>query len=192
MVQPEQQNRTGKRPRPCSDWMTLWSLRAGVDAISQKNDAQMRPASCPPPDDSRSPIHIHRYVRPRCISANSGDTGYFGGELGRVMPARVRFKSFKVAPGIKFRVNAKSTGVTVGGKGVHHTVNSSGRRTVTVRVPGTLLSVQNVSGTRRTAPTRTSVPTPRPAASRAVAASKPGLFAPKGEKQLYQILATDG
>src|ERR1700683_537252 len=153
----------------------------------------MRPAGCPTPDDAGSPIHMPRYIKPRCISCNSEDAGSFGRELGGVMPTRVRFsKSFKVAPGVKFRVNAKSTSVTVGGKGVHHTVNSNGRRTTTVRVPGTPLSVQNVSGTRRTASTRTSAPTPRPAASRAIAASKPGLFAPKGEKQLYQILATDG
>jgi hypothetical protein len=109
------------------------------------------------------------------------------------MPARIRAsKSFRVAPGVKFRVNAKSTSVTVGGKGIHYTVNSSGRRTTTVKVPGMPLSAQDVTRTPRAASTRTSLPTPRPAASRAVPTSKPGLFAPKGERQLYQILATDG
>lgn len=52
-------------------------------------------------------------------------------------------KSFKVAPGVRVRLNAKSTSVTLGGKGARYTVNSSGRRTTTVRVAG--VSVQNAS-----------------------------------------------
>ena len=37
-------------------------------------------------------------------------------------------KSFKVAPGVKFNVNKKSVGVTVGTKGAHYTVNSKGTK----------------------------------------------------------------
>jgi hypothetical protein len=37
-------------------------------------------------------------------------------------------KSFKVAPGVRVRVNAKSTSVTLGGKGARYTVNSKGRQ----------------------------------------------------------------
>ena len=55
-------------------------------------------------------------------------------------------KSFKVAPGVRVRVNDKSTSVSVGGKGIGYTVNSKGRRTATVKVPGTGVSVQNVLG----------------------------------------------
>ena len=55
-------------------------------------------------------------------------------------------KSFKIAPGVKFNVNKKSVGMTFGGKGVHYTVNSSGRRTTSVGVPGTGLYYQSVSG----------------------------------------------
>ena len=46
-------------------------------------------------------------------------------------------KSFKVAPGVRFRVNAKSTSISFGGKGMRYTVNSKGQRTATVGVPGT-------------------------------------------------------
>lgn len=92
-------------------------------------------------------------------------------------------KSFKVAPGVRVRVNAKSTSVTLGGKGARYTVNSRGRRTATVRVAG--VSVQNTSGTRGA--------TRAPQAARPATASgpvaKPGLFAPKGEKRLYAALA---
>jgi hypothetical protein len=108
-------------------------------------------------------------------------------------------KSFKVAPGVRVRVNAKSTSVTLGGKGARYTVNSKGRRTATARVPGTGMSVQHTSGTRRNTPSRrTAAPQPAwakpaPPAVRARSAppavSKPGLFAPNGEKRLYNILA---
>ena len=46
-------------------------------------------------------------------------------------------KSFKVAPGVKVNLNKKSTSVTFGGKGVHKTYSSSGKRTTSVGIPGT-------------------------------------------------------
>jgi hypothetical protein len=102
-------------------------------------------------------------------------------------------KSFKVAPGVRFRVNAKSTSVSFGGKGMRYTVNSKGRRTTTARIPGTGLSVQQVSGTRRNAPRQhVSKPPPLQNVVAAQASPKPTLFAPKGEKRLYKILATNG
>ena len=59
----------------------------------------------------------------------------------------MRFKkSKKIAPGIKLNVSNKSVGVSVGGKGVHHSVSSSGRKTTTVSAPGTGLSYVKTSG----------------------------------------------
>ena len=55
-------------------------------------------------------------------------------------------KSFKIAPGVKVNFNKKSTGVTFGGKGFHYTVNSKGKRTKTVGIPGTGLSYSTSSG----------------------------------------------
>ena len=46
-------------------------------------------------------------------------------------------KSVKLAPGVKLNFNKKSTGITFGGKGVHYTINSKGRKTASVGVPGT-------------------------------------------------------
>ena len=54
-------------------------------------------------------------------------------------------KSFKVAPGVKLNLNKKSASVTFGGKGFHHTLNSSGRKTTSVGIPGTGLYYQDVS-----------------------------------------------
>lgn len=45
-------------------------------------------------------------------------------------------KSFKIAPGIRFNLNKKSAGISIGGKGVHYTLNTSGKRTVSAGIPG--------------------------------------------------------
>lgn len=49
-------------------------------------------------------------------------------------------KSFKIAPGIRLNVSNKSTGLSFGGKGLRYSINSSGRRTTSVGIPGTGLS----------------------------------------------------
>jgi len=87
------------------------------------------------------------------------------------------------------RVNAKSTSVSLGGKGMRYTVNSKGRRTATARVPGTGMSVQHTSAARKNPPRRAVAPQASRATSAPAAPPKPGLFASKGEKRLYGILA---
>ncbi|WP_287492717.1 DUF4236 domain-containing protein [Sellimonas sp.] len=49
-------------------------------------------------------------------------------------------KSFKIAPGVKLNLNKNSHSFTFGGKGAHYTINSKGKRTKTVGIPGTGLS----------------------------------------------------
>ena len=100
-------------------------------------------------------------------------------------------KSFKVAPGIRFRVNAKSTSVSVGGKGMRYTVNSKGTRTATVKVPGTGVSVQQVSRTQKSIPQQ-HLSEPAPNVITRQSMPKPDPSAPKGEKRLYKILTTKG
>ena len=51
-------------------------------------------------------------------------------------------KSFKIAPGVRVNVGKKSVGISAGVKGAHVSVNSSGRKTTTVGIPGTGLSYQ--------------------------------------------------
>lgn len=58
-------------------------------------------------------------------------------------------KSFKAAPGVKINVNKKSVGVTLGTRGAHYTINSKGKRTATVGIPGTGLSYTTTSGGRK-------------------------------------------
>ena len=55
-------------------------------------------------------------------------------------------KSIKIGSGAKLNINKKSVGMSVGGKGARYTVNSSGRRTKSVGIPGTGLSYVSTSG----------------------------------------------
>lgn len=58
-------------------------------------------------------------------------------------------KSFKIAPGIKFNVNKKSVGFTFGKRGAYFTVNSKGKRTTSIGIPGTGLSYTTSSGGKK-------------------------------------------
>ncbi len=46
-------------------------------------------------------------------------------------------KRFKLAPGLKFNINKKSLGLTLGTRGANLTYNTKGQRTASVGLPGT-------------------------------------------------------
>lgn len=58
-------------------------------------------------------------------------------------------KSIKLGGGAKLNIGKKSVGFSVGGKGARYSVNSSGRRTKSVGIPGTGLSYVSTSGGRK-------------------------------------------
>lgn len=59
----------------------------------------------------------------------------------------IRFrKSFKIAPGIRLNLNKKSAGITFGTRGAHYTLNTKGKKTASVGIPGTGLSYTSTSG----------------------------------------------
>jgi len=97
-------------------------------------------------------------------------------------------KSMKVAPGVRLSVSKSGVGASVGGKGGRYSVHSSGRRTTTVGsgiVPGVYYqssksggSSRSGSGSRAAAQQQMAPPPPK----------KPGMFAPKGEKELYKAI----
>lgn len=69
----------------------------------------------------------------------------------------IRFrKSFKVAPGVKVNLNKKSSSVTFGGKGAHYTINSKGKRTTSVGIPGTGLYYTDTSTNKQSKQTKQS------------------------------------
>jgi len=114
-------------------------------------------------------------------------------------------RSFSIVPGVKFRLNKRSVGLTLGKGPFHYTVNSRGRRTSSVGIPGTGMYFQDGRGGtpyRRPSRRRTAASAPAPApepqfitgtAADAIATSlvtrRPGWFAPKGEKALHRALA---
>jgi tetratricopeptide (TPR) repeat protein len=92
-------------------------------------------------------------------------------------------KSIKVAPGVRLNVSKSGVGASVGAKGVRKSVHSSGRRTTTLGsgvVPGVYYQKTSSGGG-----TRSKAATSQPAAA---PPKKPGLFAAKGEKQLYKAI----
>ena len=55
-------------------------------------------------------------------------------------------RSFKIAPGLKVNFNKNSVGLTAGTRGAHYTINSKGKRTKSVGIPGTGLSYTETTG----------------------------------------------
>ena len=92
-------------------------------------------------------------------------------------------KSIKVAPGVRLNVSKSGVGASVGGRGSRYSVHSSGRRTVSAGggvIPGVYYQKTTGGSSKGGA---------QPAASSPVGrAKKPGLFAPKGEKELYKAV----
>src|SRR5215207_10860562 len=97
-------------------------------------------------------------------------------------------KSMKVAPGVRLSVSKSGVGASVGGKGARYSAHSSGRRTTTLGsgvVPGVYYQKSSGGGSPRSSGARSR------AAAQQVAPpprKKPGLFAPKGEKDLYKAI----
>jgi len=46
-------------------------------------------------------------------------------------------KRIKICKGLSFNINKDSIGLSVGTKGAHYTINSKGRKTASVGIPGT-------------------------------------------------------
>jgi hypothetical protein len=64
-------------------------------------------------------------------------------------------KSFKIAPGVRLNVSNKSTGLSFGGKGLRYSINSRGRRTASIGIPGTGLSYVSTSSSSKPHRTQT-------------------------------------
>lgn len=65
-------------------------------------------------------------------------------------------KSIKIADGVKLNIGKKSASVSVGKKGAHLNVSSTGRKSVTVGIPGTGLSYTQEIGKKSTSKKKSS------------------------------------
>ena len=64
----------------------------------------------------------------------------------------LRFRrSVKIAPGLRLNINKRSVGLSAGPRGARYSINSSGRRTRSVGLPGTGLGYRSQTGGRRRA-----------------------------------------
>jgi hypothetical protein len=110
-------------------------------------------------------------------------------ERGGVDKMGLRFRrSVRIAPGVKVNLTKTGLGLTVGPRGSHYSVHSSGRRTRTVGLPGTGLYYQSVSRAGGSAPTRQRVGGQAAQSSPVDVASvvpKPGFFASGTEKAYH-------
>jgi tetratricopeptide (TPR) repeat protein len=91
-------------------------------------------------------------------------------------------KSFKIAPGVRLNVSKTGLGVSAGVRGARYSVHSSGRRTTSVGLPGTGMGWTS-TGTSKSSSRSSSSAVPQRSAP-----VKPGVFAPKGEKLLYEAV----
>lgn len=91
-------------------------------------------------------------------------------------------KSIKIAPGVRMNFSKSGIGYSAGVKGYRVTKRADGRVQRTASLPGTGLSHVSTSGRASSAPRRstTSPPAPR--------STKPGMFAPKAEKELFKAV----
>ncbi|NLZ47708.1 MAG: DUF4236 domain-containing protein [Clostridiales bacterium] len=58
-------------------------------------------------------------------------------------------KSIKLAPGVRLNVGKKSAGISFGTGGLRYSINSSGRRTTTVGIPGTGISYSTSTSNKK-------------------------------------------
>src|SRR5205809_5661782 len=95
-------------------------------------------------------------------------------------------KSMKIAPGVRLNVSKRGVGASVGAGGVRYSAHSSGRRTVSARsgVPGVYYQ-KSVGGGRSKGGGSGAGAAPPVAPP---APTKPSMFAPKGEKELYKAV----
>jgi Protein of unknown function (DUF4236) len=96
---------------------------------------------------------------------------------------RVR-KSFKLAPGVRMTVTPRGVGVSAGPRGAKLSVHSSGRVTQTFSLPGSGISHTETLRPSGRLPRGSTMPT-SPSRPSEPASPKPGLIAPKWEKQLW-------
>ena len=106
-------------------------------------------------------------------------------------------RSFSVVPGVRVNFSGKSVGVTVGGKLARRTYNSRTGARTSFSLPGTGISYTTSAKSTVARPAAAVGRTARPAAvepRRPQAAAparpvRPGLLAPRGEKELYDALS---
>lgn len=105
------------------------------------------------------------------------------------MGFRIR-RSIQILPGVRMTFSKTGIGYSAGVKGYRVTKRADGRVQRTASLPGTGISYVTTSGSARTrggSHSRAARP-PAPSAPTPPRVAKPGVFAPRGEKELYEAV----
>ena len=95
-------------------------------------------------------------------------------------------RTLKIAPGLRLNFNKNSVGLSIGPRGAKYTINSSGRRTASVGLPGTGLSYsESVGGGKRSKERDPNIGINN--RGEEIHLDKPGFFAGKAETLFYQF-----
>lgn len=95
-------------------------------------------------------------------------------------------RSIQVLPGLRLNFSKSGIGYSLGAPGYRFTNSATGRQYRTVGLPGTgMYHVKELGTARRRRRSASRPAAPRPSQARA-ALKRPGLFAPKGEKEMYK------
>ncbi|WP_454855276.1 DUF4236 domain-containing protein [Promicromonospora soli] len=97
-------------------------------------------------------------------------------------------KSFKLAPGVRMTVSKSGVSASVGVRGARISKSTSGRTTASAGIPGSGIyyTKSHTSGSKA----QRSRQGAQPARVEPAAPARPGLFAPKWEKELYKAIAS--
>ena len=101
----------------------------------------------------------------------------------------VRFRrSMKIAPGVRINFNTHSTSLSLGPRGAHYTMSSTGRRTVSAGIPGTGLYAYETVNPKRPSTSARSKASLKDLESFDGPTPKPALLASRYEKAFYSFL----
>jgi Protein of unknown function (DUF4236) len=102
----------------------------------------------------------------------------------------IRFRqSVKILPGVRINFNKNSTSLSLGTRGAHYTMSSTGRRTFSAGIPGTgIYAYETVNPRTPKRQSAKSVDTPPDLESFAQPTPKPSLFASRAEKAFSAFL----
>ena len=101
----------------------------------------------------------------------------------------LRFRrTVKIAPGLRLNFNKNSVGLSIGPRGAKYTINSSGRRTASVGIPGSgLYYTESTGGGRRKTETEFDPLTRVDEHGNTEHIDKPGLFAGRAETIFFDF-----
>jgi len=104
----------------------------------------------------------------------------------------LRFRrSVKIAPGLRLNFNKNSMGLTLGPRGAHYTVNTKGRVSTSVGLPGTgIYYTESYNKNAKPRTTRTSKATPKEELIASAHWDQPNLLSGPAERAFYEFAET--